>query len=79
MSETEPEKNGDPIHRLKNHLCITVGFCDLLIAECPSDDPRRADLVEVHNAAQNAMTVLPEVARRMCDDVWRMSTDGEHS
>ena len=79
VSEPEPEKNGDPIHRLKNHLCIIVGFCDLLIADCPSDDPRRADLLEVHHAAQEAMAVLPEVARRARDDVWRMKTDGEPS
>ena len=65
MSEPEPLKESDVIHRLKNHLCIIVGFCDLLLAEFPSDDPRRADLIEVHKAALEAMAVMPEVATRM--------------
>jgi hypothetical protein len=79
VSEPGPANDGDPIHRLKNHLCIVVGFCELLIAECPSDDPRRADLLEVHHAAQEALAVLPEVAQRVRDDVWRMNTDGARS
>jgi len=31
------------IHRLKNHIAIIVGFVDLLISECPDDDPKRAE------------------------------------
>jgi hypothetical protein len=51
------------IHRLKNHIAIIVGFCELLIAETPASDPRRADLLEVQKAATDAMGILPEVAR----------------
>lgn len=57
------------IHRLKNHLCVIVGFCDLLIAEIAADDPRRADLLEVNKAAREAMLLMPEVVSRMRDNV----------
>ena len=67
---SEPKKEIDVIHRLKNHLAIIVGFCDLLIAESADDDPRRADLVEVHTAAREAMALMPEVAR--------LANKGEH-
>ena len=52
------------IHRLKNDLAIIVGFCDLLIEEFPDGDPRRADLLEIHRAAQDAIALMPEVSRR---------------
>jgi hypothetical protein len=67
---SEPTKEIDVIHRLKNHLAIIVGFCDLLIAECDDNDPKRADLVEVHTAAREAMALMPEVAR--------LASKGEH-
>jgi hypothetical protein len=60
---TEPS-TADVIHRLKNHLAIIVGFCDLLVAECDETDPRRADLVEVNKAAREALALMPEVTRR---------------
>ena len=59
----EPE-TVDVIHRLKNHLAIIVGFVELMISECPDDDPKRADLLEVQKAAHEAMAVMPEVSRR---------------
>ena len=65
VSEPEPEKEGELIHRLKNHLCIIVGFCDLLLADFPSDDQRHADLLEVQKAARDAMAMMPEVDKRL--------------
>jgi hypothetical protein len=56
--------NGEVLHRLRNHLAVIVGFCDLLLSECPEGDVRRGDLVEVHKAARAAMAMLPEVERR---------------
>ena len=53
----------DVVHRLKNHLAVIVGFCDLLLSECPAGDRRRADLVEVDKAARAAMAILPDVTR----------------
>jgi hypothetical protein len=57
--------NDQIVHQLKNHLAIIVGFCDLLIADMPEGDPRLGDLREMFDAARRAMTVLPEVARRL--------------
>jgi len=66
MAENPSMRDDDVIHRLKNDMAIIVGFCDLLLAECASDDPRRADLLEVHRAAQDALALMPEVSRRAC-------------
>lgn len=45
-------------HTLKNHLAIILGFCELLLAETASDDPRHADLLEMQGAAKAALVVL---------------------
>jgi hypothetical protein len=55
---------GDVIHRLKNHIAIIVGFCELVVGDTPDTDPRRADLLEIQKAAHDAMAQLPEVTRR---------------
>ena len=65
MSEPEPTKESDVIHRLKNHLCIIVGFSELLVAEFPADDRRRADLMEIQKAARDAMAMMGELAARI--------------
>jgi hypothetical protein len=61
---SEPESI-DIIHRLKNHLAIVVGYCELLIPEFQESDRRRGDLVEVQKAGQDAMALIPELARRV--------------
>jgi hypothetical protein len=72
MAENPPLRDDDVIHRLKNDMAIIVGFCDLLLAEWSTDDPRRADLLEMHHAALDALALLPEVTRRAC-----VSREGE--
>jgi hypothetical protein len=57
--------NAEVVHLLKNHLAVIVGYCDLLIADTPDGDPRKADLLDVHKAAREAMAAMPEVARRL--------------
>ena len=57
--------NAQVVHQLKNDLAVIVGFCDLVIAETPDGDSRKADLLEVHRAARDAMAVIPDVARRL--------------
>ena len=51
------------IHRLKNHIAVIVGFCDLVIADMPESDTRRGDMLEIQKAAYEAMAMMPEVAR----------------
>lgn len=55
------------VHAFKNHLSIVVGFCDLLIAEVPPDDPKYADLIEIQKAGRAALDLMPELANR-CDE-----------
>ncbi len=57
--------NDQVLHQLKNHIAIIVGFSDLLLADAAAGDRRTADLLEVHNAARQAMAALSEVARRL--------------
>jgi hypothetical protein len=48
----------DAEHVLKNHLAIILGYLELLLADMPPDDPRRADLQEVQDAARAMMAVF---------------------
>ena len=45
-------------HALMNHLAIVVGFSELLLQESSLDDPRRADLAEIHKAATAAAQIV---------------------
>ena len=47
-------------HTLKNHIAIIVGYCELLLAETPPDDPRHADMVEMHRAAAAVLALFPQ-------------------
>jgi hypothetical protein len=53
------------VHALKNHLAVIIGFCDLLVSEAAPGDPRTRDLLEVHQAAREAIAAIPEIARRL--------------
>ena len=39
-------------HTIKNHLAVIAGFCELLLADTPPDDPRYADLEEMNRSAR---------------------------
>ena len=60
----EPTREPDVLHRFKN-LSIVVGFCDLLLAALPAEDPRHADVLEIHKAGRAAMALVPELAKRI--------------
>ena len=53
--------NIDPVkvHRLKNKLAIILGFCELLLQEADAVDQRRADLLQIQDAAKSALEELP--------------------
>jgi hypothetical protein len=53
------------LHQFKNYLSIVVGFCDLLLAELPAEDPRHADVAEIHKAGRAAMALVPELAKQI--------------
>jgi hypothetical protein len=43
------------LHDMKNHLAIVLGFSELLLGQLAEDHPMRADLMEIHEAAQEAV------------------------
>lgn len=45
-------------HALKNSLAIVLGYTDLLLDEFGPGDHRRADLLEIQKAANNAVALL---------------------
>jgi hypothetical protein len=49
---------GSTEHALMNYLSIIMGFSDLLLQETAADDPRRADLEEIHRAATAAVILV---------------------
>ena len=61
----EPGKEPSLLHQFKNQLGIVVGFCDLILLELAESDPKHADLLEIHKAANAAIALLPELSRRM--------------
>jgi hypothetical protein len=46
------------LHALSNHLAVILGFIELVLAETTPDDPRRADLVEIRDAAVAAAHII---------------------
>jgi hypothetical protein len=51
----------ETLHQLKNQIGIAVGFVDLLLDEIADGDPRRDDLLQVQQAMQKALAILPQV------------------
>lgn len=45
-------------HALLNHLSIVLSFSELLLQDSALDDPRRADLAEIHKAATAAVRIM---------------------
>jgi hypothetical protein len=45
-------------HALKNYIAIILGYADLLLDDMAPDDPRVADLREIHKAASAAVALL---------------------
>jgi hypothetical protein len=55
--------DSDGVHTLSNHLAVILGFAELALSETPPDDPRRADLIEIRDAAVDAARLLGRVLR----------------
>jgi len=49
-------------HDLMNQLGIIIGFAELYLAGCASDDPRRADIEEMHTAAGRAVELVEQLS-----------------
>ncbi|HUF25185.1 MAG TPA: hypothetical protein VMN81_13720 [Vicinamibacterales bacterium] len=57
----EPSRQDEALHELNNRLTVILGFSELLLESTPEDDPRRADVIEIRNAAQAALEVTPKL------------------
>jgi hypothetical protein len=50
--------DGAAVHALSNQLAVILGFIELVLAETKPDDPRRADLTEIRDAAVEAAKII---------------------
>ena len=59
-----PALEPEGLHRFKNLLGISLGFCDLLLTDVAATDPRRADIVQIQEALREALAMLPTLFNR---------------
>ena len=59
MSENSPNERWR--HDLKNQLGIVLGYSELILGDMDTANPLRADLEEIHKAAQQAMALVVEL------------------
>jgi signal transduction histidine kinase len=45
-------------HDLRNQLGVILGYAEMLLADAAQEDPRRADLDEIRQAAVNALDLV---------------------
>jgi hypothetical protein len=50
--------NSVALHALSNHLAVILGFIELVLEETTPDDPRRAALTEIRDAAVEAARLI---------------------
>ena len=50
--------DGAAVHALSNHLAVILGFIELVLSETKPDDPRRADLIEIRDAAAEMAKII---------------------
>jgi signal transduction histidine kinase len=50
------------VHDFKNQLSIILGFSELLLNDMSPDEPRRADVDEIHRAALKALAMVEALA-----------------
>lgn len=65
MMSDRPGREPDVLHRLSNYLSVIMGFCEVLLSEIPEDDARRSDILEICHAAEAALDLVPQLAKRI--------------
>jgi hypothetical protein len=53
-----PTLDAEIVHGLSNHLAVILGFVEMVIGETAEDHPRRADLLEIRDAALAAAKLI---------------------
>lgn len=56
------------VHDFKNQMGIVLGFTELLIAATPDEDPRKADIREIREAAQTALGLVERLGSTLHPD-----------
>ena len=52
---------GGVAHDFNNMLSVILGFADLILERMPDDDPNRADLAEIHRAANRSRSLAGQL------------------
>ena len=60
-----PALENELIHRLKNQIGVALGFVGLMLEESSPAVSRRYELLQVQQAMQRAMELVPEIARQL--------------
>jgi len=55
-----PGLDAAAVHALSNHLAVILGFIELVLSETPEDDPRKADLEEIRQAAHECARIVSQ-------------------
>ena len=55
------QRERDPLHELNNQLTVIIGFAELLLENLHDGDERRADVMEIRNAAEAALALVPQL------------------
>jgi len=58
-----PGLDAAAVHALSNHLAVILGFIELVLSETPDDDPRKADLEEIRQAAHECARIVSQSHR----------------
>jgi hypothetical protein len=58
-------REDDIVHFLTNQLSVILGFAELLSENLEQGDPKRNGLDDILNAAQAAISRLPELSERL--------------
>jgi chemotaxis regulatin CheY-phosphate phosphatase CheZ len=58
---TGPARESETLHQLKNHLGLILTYCELVLECTDASDRRHQDVVMIQQAAQRAMTLVPEL------------------
>lgn len=61
MTDARRQERREALHLMKNYLGISVGFCDLLMADLPPGDSMLEDLQAVRDANLAALDLLPRL------------------
>jgi hypothetical protein len=64
MSKHDGMTEAEVVHQMKNHLGIVISYAELLIDSTPVEDPLRADLITIRQAARDAFGLISHLVAK---------------